>query len=73
MPFPVVGLEQIGADRLPEAGIVKLQRDIVARLLPVAFPARSNLRADLGAIVIAEMDAIVRRVLRVRLGRPERE
>src|SRR5216683_8291242 len=63
----VVGLEQIGADRLPEAGIVKLQGDIIARLLPAAFPARSNLRADLGAIVIAEMDAIVRRVLRISL------
>src|SRR5258708_36997550 len=63
----VVGLEQIGADRLPEAGIVKLQGDIVARLFPGAFPARSNLRADLSAIVIAEMDAIVRRVLRISL------
>src|SRR6266849_1426361 len=55
----VVGLEQIGADRLPEAGIVKLQGDIVAGLLPAAFPTRSNLRADLGAINIAEMDAII--------------
>src|SRR5713226_2279440 len=63
----VVGLEQIGADRLRKAGIVKLQGDIVARLFPGAFPASSNLRADLGAIVIAEMDAIVRRVLRISL------
>ena len=63
----VIGLEQIGANRLPEAGIVKLQGDIIARLLPAAFPACSNLRADLGAIVIAEMDAIVRRVLRISL------
>jgi hypothetical protein len=49
----VVGLEQIGADRLPEAGIVKLQGDIVARLFPGAFPARANFWADLGAINIA--------------------
>src|SRR6266849_4284293 len=61
----VVGLEQIGADRLRKAGIVKLQGDIVARLFPGPFPARSNFRADLGAINFAEMDAIVRRVLRV--------
>src|SRR5882724_3540004 len=63
----VVGLEQIGADRLPEAGIVKLQGDIVARLFPGAFPARTNFRTDLGAVNIAEMDAIVRRVLGVSL------
>jgi len=63
----VVGLEQIGADRLPEAGIVKLQGDIIARLLPAAFSARSNFWADLSAIVIPEMDAIVRRVLRISL------
>src|SRR6266851_2981221 len=63
----VVGLEQIGADRLPEAGIVKLQGDIIARLLPAAFPACSNFWADLVAIVIPEMDAIVRRVLRISL------
>src|SRR5713226_9761399 len=63
----LVGLEQIGADRLPEAGIVKLQGDIVARLFPGAFPARTNFWADLGANVIAEMDAIVRRVLRIWL------
>src|SRR6266446_1688799 len=63
----VVGLEQIGADRLPEAGIVKLQGDIVARLFPGAFPARSNFWADLGASSIAEMDAIVRRGLRISL------
>src|SRR6266849_3802553 len=63
----LIGLEQIGADRLPKAGIVKLQGDIVACLLPGAFPASSNLRADLGAIVIAEMDAIVRRALRISL------
>src|SRR5216684_8971793 len=63
----VVGLEQIGADRLRKAGIVKLQGDIVARLFPGAFPARSNLWADLGAINIAEMDAIVRRALRISL------
>src|SRR5216684_7160051 len=63
----LVGLEQIGADRLRKAGIVKLQGDIVARLFPGAFPASSNLRADLGAIVIAEMDAIVQRVLRISL------
>jgi len=63
----VVGLEQIGADRLPEAGIVQLQGDIVARLFPGAFPARSNLRANLGAVNIAEMDAIVRRALRISL------
>ena len=61
----VVGLEQIGADRLPEAGIVKLQGDIVASLFPGALPARSNLRADLGAIVITEIEAIVRRILGV--------
>jgi hypothetical protein len=66
MPFPPHWPET-GADRLPEAGIVKLQGDIVARLFPSAFPARSNLRADLGAIVIAEMDAIIRRVLRISL------
>src|SRR5580692_4160055 len=63
----VVGLEQIGADRLPEAGIVKPQGDIIARLLPAAFPARSNFWADLTAFVIPEMDAIVRRVLRISL------
>src|SRR5258705_6396561 len=58
----VIGLEQIGANRLPEAGIVKLQGGIIARLLPAAFPACSNLRADPVAIVIAEMDAIFLRV-----------
>src|SRR6266849_3813666 len=63
----VVGLEQICADRLPEAGIVKRQGDIGARLFPGAFPARANFWADLGAINIAEMDAIVRRVLRISL------
>src|SRR5229473_1950926 len=63
----VVGLEQIGADRLRKAGIVKLQGDIIACLLPAAFPARSNFWADLSAIVIPEMDAIVRRVLRISL------
>src|SRR6266849_4611294 len=61
----LIGLEQIGADRLRKAGIVKLQGDIIARLLPAAFPSRSNFWAELGAINIAEMDAIVRRVLRV--------
>ena len=40
---------------------------MLARLLPGAFPARSNFWADLGAINIPEMDAIVRRVLRVSL------
>ena len=44
-----------------------MQRNVVTGLLPGAFPASSNLRADLGAIVIAEMDAIVRRVRRISL------
>src|SRR6266852_4968705 len=63
----IVGLEQIGADRLPEAGIVKVQRNVVTGLLAVAFPARANFWADLSAIVIPEMNAIVRRVLRISL------
>src|SRR6266852_5777646 len=63
----VVRLEQIGADRPCEGGIVELQGDVVTGLLPGAFPASSNLRTDLGAIAIAEMDAIVRRVLRISL------
>src|SRR6202030_3582255 len=57
----------MGAARLCEGGIVELQGDVVAGLLAGAFPARSNVRADLRAIVIAEMDAIVRRVLRISL------
>src|SRR5229473_1496531 len=63
----IVGLEQIGADRPCEGGIIELQGDVVTGLLPGAFPASSNLRTDLGAIAIAEMDAIVRRVLRISL------
>jgi hypothetical protein len=34
----------VGADRLPEARIVKQQGDILARLLPGAFPALCHVR-----------------------------
>jgi hypothetical protein len=62
----VVVAEQVGADRLRQGGIVDQQRDIFARPLAGAFPAG----ADLRAVVIAEMNAIVGRVLGIgRLGR----
>ena len=57
----VAGLEQVGTDRLQEGGIVNEQRDIVARFLADAFPGGVDLRS----IVIAEMNAIVGRVLGV--------
>jgi len=57
----VAGLEQVGAHRLREDGIVEEQRDILASLLAGPLPAG----ADLGAIFVAEMDAVVRRVLGV--------
>src|SRR3989344_5575822 len=66
----VAGLEEVGAHRLREDGAVKKQRDIFAGLLAGPLPAG----ADLGAIFVAEMDAVVRRVLGVgRFGRKERK
>lgn len=55
----VAGLEQVGADRLGEGGIVDLQRDIFAGLLSSATPAR----ADLRSILVASVNPIVWRVL----------
>ena len=62
----VAGLEQVGADRLRESGIVDLQRDIFAGLLAGAGPAR----ADLRSILVAGVNAVVWRVLGIdMLGR----
>ena len=42
----IVGLEQIGTDRLSQGGAVKVQRNVVTGLLAVAFLARANFWAD---------------------------
>ena len=57
------GLEQVGADRLRERGIIDLQRDIFAGLFAGAGPAR----ADLRTVLVAGMNAVVWRVLGVAM------
>ena len=66
----VARLEEVGADRLRECGIVDDERDVLAGLLAGALPAR----ADLRAVAVAEVDAIVRRILGIGgFGRNEGE
>ena len=55
------GLEQVGADRLREPGIIDLERDILAGLFAGAGPAR----ADLRSVLVAGVNAVVWRVLGV--------
>jgi hypothetical protein len=55
----VAVLEEVGADRLRECGIVELDRDEIAGLVAGALPARADLRAFLAP----GMNAVVRRVL----------
>src|SRR6185437_6287697 len=66
----VARLEEIGADRLCECGVINEERDILAGLFAGALPAR----ADLRAIAVAHVDAVVRRILGIGgFGRNEGE
>src|SRR3546814_5542493 len=56
------GPEQVGADRLREDGIVYRQRDVVAGLFADALPAG----ADLGPVLLTDVNTEVGRVLGVR-------
>ena len=57
----IVVTEEIGADRMPESGIVYDKRDVLAGAFAGAHPAR----ADFWTFVTALVDAVVRTV---RLG-----
>ena len=64
-------LEQGGADRLREGGIVDAQRDVIAGAFASLVPACADLRAF---AAIAAMDPPVRRLVGVaRLGRNDRD
>src|SRR3546814_1724544 len=58
----VAVLEEVGADRLRQGGIVDHQRNVVAGLFADLLPARADLRAVFGPV----KDAIGGRVFRVR-------
>src|SRR5690606_37301512 len=57
----VVGLEQRRAKQCREKRTVDLQRDVVAGASAATFPRP----ADVGAVLVVELDAIGRRVLAV--------
>ena len=57
------GLEQVGADRMCEGRVVDLERNIFAGFFAGAGPACSNL----GPLLVAHVNTVVRRVLGVRM------